>query len=232
MDKPDILYVYKHSGNGDELRYSLRSLKNIPHRFVFLSGDKPDWVSDAVIHIPNQEYDWAIMGNRFANAEAKWRAALEDERLSTDFIAMNDDFFFMEPMKELRMYQRDTPLPFKDTSTNYQVMLSKTREYLYRHNVNSPKNYELHVPMPMHKIKRLAISYLLQEDFRRGQIVMPRSIYGNVFRVEGKKIEDPKNVPLKRVEEFNFLSTDSGSFAGELGTYIKSRFPDKSIYEK
>lgn len=229
---PDILYIYKEEGDGEELRYSLRSLKNIPHNNVFISGDLPEWVSEKVIHIPPVKYEWAIMGNRFSNAEAKWRAALEYDKLAIHFIAMNDDFFFLQPINAMDTYQRDIPLPVRDSASSYQILLSKTREYLVKHNVINPKNYELHVPMPMHKIKRLAVSYLLERDFRRGQIVLPRSIYGNIFDVGGKKMSDVKSISVEEARDSVFVSTDNKSFNGPLGEYIKSVFPEPSEYER
>ena len=44
----DIVYLIKVDPENDseELRYSLRSLKNIPHQKVILVGEKPEWVTN------------------------------------------------------------------------------------------------------------------------------------------------------------------------------------------
>ena len=41
---PDIVYFVKPSEDNDELKYSLRSLKNLNHGQVYLVGYRPSWV--------------------------------------------------------------------------------------------------------------------------------------------------------------------------------------------
>ena len=52
MVVPDIYYpVIKSVNDNAELRFSLRSLKNIEHGNVYIVGYKPLWVKN-VIHLP------------------------------------------------------------------------------------------------------------------------------------------------------------------------------------
>ena len=53
LEQLDIVYVF-HTDSGDdsELKYSLRSLENLPHRRVFIIGDKPSFEVKNLIYIP------------------------------------------------------------------------------------------------------------------------------------------------------------------------------------
>ena len=90
----DIVYVYKQSGDGgQELKHSLRSLCNITHGKIFVVGDREDWFSDHIIHIPAEYSSPASM----VDTSFKWLQACNDPRVSDDFYAFNDDFFITEP---------------------------------------------------------------------------------------------------------------------------------------
>ena len=52
----DIVYFVKGSRKNEELRYSLRTLKNFPHRKVFFYGEFPDGlVPDRHIHVKQNQ---------------------------------------------------------------------------------------------------------------------------------------------------------------------------------
>ena len=42
----DIVYVVGENERNESLKYSLRSLKNIPHDDVYIIGHKPAWVKN------------------------------------------------------------------------------------------------------------------------------------------------------------------------------------------
>lgn len=230
-DIPDIVYVYKRGENDDELRYSLRSLKNIPHGTVFISGDCPGWAKN-IVHIPSQDYSWAVRGNPWLDQEAKWRAAVECNDVSENFLAFNDDFFIMKPLSHMPNIHRGRLKHSGGESfpQAYRQMLDRTSKYLTSVVTSTPINYEVHAPMLMNKHKRLIISVYLEENMRKGTIYAMRSIYGNVFNIGGRAVEDYKN-PSGIWAQLPFLSTTEESFQGELGEFIKSKFPDKGIYE-
>lgn len=231
QDLPDILYVYKDFGRSDELRYSLRSLKNIPHRNVVISGDLPDWVQN-VVHIPNKKHDWVIPDNRFLDAEGKFLTALESRELGEHYINFNDDFFVMQKIDKVPMFHMGK-LAWRKPDSSYRMMLARTGNILSNIGIMQPLNYELHLPMPMEKTKRLAINYFMQRNMKRGQVVCMRSMYGNVYEVGGKKKDDVKNLTDKAEIVNNiFLSSANDTFQQPLGQYIQLEFPEKSPYEK
>ena len=42
----DVVYCVKDDPDNEELRYSLRSLKNLPHQKVWIYGGGPKWLNE------------------------------------------------------------------------------------------------------------------------------------------------------------------------------------------
>jgi hypothetical protein len=86
-----VAYYVRRGDANPELRYSLRSLSNLPHGRVLIVGHKPAWVT-GVEH---------ISGNRRHSIEAN---AVDNLRLACSgldadrFVVMNDDFYIMSPL--------------------------------------------------------------------------------------------------------------------------------------
>lgn len=215
----------------DELRYCLRSLKNIPHGNVFICGDKPDFISDRVIYLPRK-----IRGKTAQlDCELNLRLALEDDRLSENFIYMNDDFMILKKITHLPAYQNGTIRDLIKSRPERQFIkynnsLSETAKYL--NNFDSPLSYELHIPMVMNKYDRLEISNDIMPILISGKTILPRSIYGNIFcdiceYRKDVKLYAENSQPIDKV----FLSTIERSFNGQAGELIKSKFKEKCEYE-
>lgn len=243
----DIVYPVKHDveNNSEELRYSLRSLKNIPHGKVFISGEKPDWIKN-VVYIPvSQDM------TKYENVENNIISAISDPRLSENFILMNDDMFIMRHMSALpcmnfgsmddviEAYERRYP-----EGSSYIDKMKHCSEVLKAMGVKNPICYELHTPMMFNKYKMLEMYKTADGGFN--SMAMRRSHYGNLYGVGGVRCEDvkiflePRNSPplynvnpQKYLDEQAFLSATGGAFKkGYLGDYIRSKFPEKSIYER
>lgn len=236
MSAPDVVYPLVRKSQYEELRYSLRSLENVPHGRVFIAGAKPDWLSDEVIHIPVPK----IAGEtRYQNAEKNWRNALSHPDLSEDFIAMNDDFFIMQPMPTIPYYHDgsiDEYIELReklgDTHENYLNGMRITSELCKQFHVKTPLGYTLHVPMLMNKYKRLALTTMMRDRTDNGEIVLMRTLYGNLFNVGGERIPDVKYYDDSYDETLPFLSTTDPAFKYErLGDFIRAKFPVKSQYE-
>lgn len=226
----DIVIPYIKSST-DELRYCLRSLKNIPHRNVFICGDKPDYISDKVIYLPRKSRGVSAQHD----CELNIRLALEDDRLSDEFIYMNDDFYIIKHIAGLPTYQNGTirqligsrpERPFM----KYNNSLRETVKYL--NNFDNPISFELHIPMVMNKNDRLEISNDILPILSKGKTVLPRSIYGNSFCDINEYRQDVKlytenEQPTDKV----FLSTIERSFNGIAGSLLKEKFKEKCEYE-
>ena len=90
MRKYDVVYFVRKGDQNEELRYSLRSLVNLPHRKVWIVGHTPAWVTGVE----------SIPGNVFRE---KWWNVVDNLRLAAlhvkaeQFVVMNDDIFLMRP---------------------------------------------------------------------------------------------------------------------------------------
>ena len=130
----DILYVVGTGSEWDnnELRYSLRSIakngKNIGR--VFLVGYKPEWVNDAVIHIPCDD----PYGQPHKNILHKVLTAAYHSSIGSHFIISSDDHYYMRPtdFNKLPIYYREKEIPEKvrDSWSIYCNSLHDTRNIL------------------------------------------------------------------------------------------------------
>ncbi|MEJ0072530.1 MAG: hypothetical protein WDN27_00310 [Candidatus Saccharibacteria bacterium] len=239
----DVVYLFKESEEHDsaELRYSLRSLKNVDHDKVFIVGEKPVWATN-VEYIPV-----AQTGTKGKNVARNLSVAVGTEAISEDFIMMNDDFFFMKPQSftgnlhwgPLRDIIARYGVRYEE-DTDYTRNMKQTLELLVSLGFDDPLCYELHVPMILNKTN---MRRMRQEV--SGPIYQFRSFYGNYFNVGGVQIEDVKifldprhNDPRYEEDPAGYLSAQTllsatgGSFArGLVGTYVRQRFSEKSPYE-
>lgn len=225
----DIAYCIKENGKNEELRYSLRSLINLPHDRVFIYGHIPKWVQN-VVERP--------MVQRGANKWEKTADSLlriaNDKELSDEFILFNDDFFVMTPQTELPYYfdrtleDRINDFRRKNMISAYTFRLGDAAKAL-KSKERPTVNYELHLPMVFNK-----------EKFRKLWELYPgigakRSLYGNTYGIGGIQRPDCKiyETYARPNPNIDFLSTTDVSFKnGAVGKEIKRRFNTKSNYEQ
>ena len=153
----DVVYILnkESQSNDDELMFSLRSLQKYMTDLgkVFIVGDCPDWIHN-VIHIPaKDEYS-----ERWKNCMHKVTLACKDDRLSDDFIFMNDDFYATD-------YFIGAELPF------YSI---KGRDG----GVNGPNWFECHRPMRFNKecFLKMPINVLSPGHW------FPKTFYANFYK--------------------------------------------------
>jgi len=230
----DVVYIVKEDENNEELRYSLRSLDNLPHRKVFVVGYKPSWVKN-VDHIPITQ-----SGQKYENVShtGVFRTVCGNSNVSNDFILMNDDFFIINKINNLPAYRRDHSIEYwikhyKDSGSNgpYIKTMINTEVFLKQLGFSQIDSYELHVPMVYNKEKYLA----LRSMYPNNKSLQMRTLYGNFYHLGGKRIEDVKvfNGKMGFSKESSFLSSLDETFEnGEVGRFIRSLFPIKSDYEK
>lgn len=225
MQHLDVVIPYRDSGT-DELKYALRSLKNIPHRNVFICGDKPDWVSDEVICLTKHGYGV----NAQHDAELNLRLALTDVRLSNQFIFMNDDFYILKPITSLPDYQTGTIRELIRRRQSAQFItycqaLEKTLSFVGP----DALSFELHVPAIMDKINRMHVSDEISPWLRLGDTLLPRSIYFNRYSERTERREDVKLYGFQPTLTLDdFLSTENDTNMD----VIRELFPEKSPYEQ
>ena len=196
----------------------MRSLKNIPHRRVFIVGEKPDWVMN-VVYIPVPQNM-----TKCKNVRKNIISAISDARLGDNFILMNDDMFIMKKMGKLpcmnfglmddviRLYECRYP-----EGSCYIDRLKMHNQTLKNSGVKNPICYELHTPMLFNKHKMLDMYRIIDN------IELTRSCYGNLYDIGGaccgdvKIFLEPKhNPPLynsdpkKYLDEQSFVSATGG----------------------
>ena len=223
----DIVYFVKESESNEELRYSLRSLKNFPHRFVWFYGGcpkglKPDY------HVKVKQ----DMPNKWQNVNKMLRMACTNPKISSSFWAFNDDFFVMKPIDKPTnyydgdMYKRIVTLEDKFKGiTSYSQLLRDCCKELEALGCET-KNYALHVPMLINKKKA-------KELFNISDFPGYRTLYANYFKIGGEQMKDVKITSMDReYKDSIYLSTDDDSFnKGAVGNQIREIFNQKCKYE-
>jgi hypothetical protein len=229
----DIVYVVRHAEDNEELRYSLRSLANLPHDRVWIAGYKPTWVS-GVGEIPTVQ-----SGSKWENSTGNLLAACLHPDVSERFVLFNDDFFVMHPIDAVPVLHRGPVSEVaaayaRNGESHYLTGMLETAALLRRLGHPDPLSYELHVPMTLDKARCAEVLGIPGQMGMRLRVLHKRTLYGNVEAVGGAETHDVK-VPYPASEwspEWTFLSTHESTFtAGTVGGYIRSRFPDPSPYE-
>ena len=233
--KLDIVYFLKE-GPSEELRYSLRSLKNFPHAKVWLYGSKPKWVTN-VNFVPAEQ-----TGTKWQNTSMMYEMVCKNPDITEDFVIFNDDFFILEPIKDLfYYYEGDLEARAEKTKkaktmwqtpnySRYGLLLKETNQWLLDHGYDN-KNYELHIPMVFNREKMLECL----KAFPEGGYAARRSLYANINKVRSRERVDCKvysmtRFPAKGIKEF--VSTTDQSFQrGSVGYWLKRYFTEKSEYE-
>jgi hypothetical protein len=93
----DLVYICR-DGDNEELRYSIRSaVANLPHDNIWIVGGKPDWYTGNFIRTKQN-------GLKFDNARNNLNTACRKYEISSDFVLMNDDFYFMDKIDKIEMF--------------------------------------------------------------------------------------------------------------------------------
>lgn len=224
----DVVYICR-SGDNEELRYSIRSVeKNLKFDSLWVVGSAPSWYTGNLIEVEPK-------GTKYAVARSNLKAIAKSDKISNDFVLMNDDFFIMQPMDSVQIWhggRLDDKLKYRKVIapySSYTGLLSETYTVLRRHGLRNALDYELHTPLPMTKPG-------LEAALPYGGLW--RSIYANMNNIGGEQHSDVKlyhpesnlYTEINNVETTPYLSSDDASFA-ILSYELNKRFPDPSSYE-
>jgi hypothetical protein len=226
----DYVYICR-DGENEELRYSLRSVEaNFPSGKIWVVGGKPSWYSGNYIRVRSTS-------SKQNNAIKNLSAIVQSDEIPEEFILMNDDFFVIKPVKEIKTYHggslKDKIVLRREITpgSRYPELLSKTYGFLQKIGVSEILDYDIHVPMKMSKTG-------LKESLSFG--TQWRSTYGNTYRLGGEKIEDVKVYGSGNLLElsydienlkYEYLSTDDTSFPIVWKKLLKDMFPSPSSVE-
>lgn len=224
----DVVYFVKDTATNEELRYSLRSLKNFPHGKVWFYGGCPDGLKPDY-HIKIEQ----DLPTKWANIFKMFKMACLNSDITKDFWLFNDDFFIMKPVKHGPnyycgdLYKRVVTLEDKHNGiTPYSQQLRYTLQELEGMGCTTI-NYALHVPMLINRKKGEELAKIISGP-------MIRCAYGNYFSVGGEDHQDFKIDSCTRpYKDGDYLSTNDKSFKyGVVGQQIREIFNDKCKYEE
>ena len=232
MEEPDVVYRLKPSRRNEELRYSLRSLANLPHGRVWTVGTtRPTWVAEDVGHIPSPERP----GTKWKNIVAALQGACAAAEVSSVFVLIDDDMFVMQPLEEMPVLHRG-PLEgvggYKGTST-YNRGIRETEDLLRELGCTDFLSYELHLPLPIVKARMGEALEIAQARRPKIRCLHSRTLYGNLWHIGGVQVPDCKVFGKQDYDGRTFVSTSDSSFANApIGKYVRARFPEPCIYER
>lgn len=222
----DVVYLVRPGDDNEELRYSLRSLVNLPHGRVWIAGHKPPWVT-GVGHIATDQ-----RGRKWANARRNLTAAIEHPDMPATFVLFNDDFYVIESTEEVPVLHRGTvadsiAVMRRDVGlSGYVRGLAATNRLLGRRGFAAPLCYSLHVPLPVDKAG-MREALRITSNAERYHL---RTIYGNLAGIGGTLADDCKARSGRPVPVGPFLSSSDSTFH-MVSDELARRFPDPSPYE-
>lgn len=232
--KPDLL-VYIRNGENEELRYALRTWeKNLKFNQIFVvSGSKPPkWLTQVEI-IKNH----TSLG-KVRQAYDNIRLGLEDPRISKNILLMMDDVFVLEPTEWKQNFNYNRGLltqqwgvgVAKHGEDAYTCQVRMTHEALKRH-IKNPLSFEEHAPFLFEKDKMKKLFDIYGDKIYQYLI---RSLYGNIYKTKTEYKPDFKALlcETKIPAGEPFVSSNDTTFRlGNVGSYIKHNFPNKSRFE-
>lgn len=201
---------------GAELRYALRSLKNLTNFTgdVYIIGDKENWFKN-IIHIPV----FRTRNKPYLDQVLKMQTACSLPAMGDTFIAYMDDLYLTETV-EAAIYFTGTLK--KNTNSYHQRTKQYTADKLQSMNLPTV-DYEAHAPMVVDRVKlNQTLRLILEDDMK--QMLQWRSMYGNMWDIGGQLFEDKKTKNL-HLKDGPIISTNF--YTKEL----EKLFPEPSKYE-
>lgn len=225
-------YVYTcRTGDNEELRYSIRSvIKNLPEGNIWVVGGKPNWYAGNFIDVPQT-------AGKYQNVRRSLQTICNTNQISDNFVLMNDDFFILNKLDSVPTFHggllKDKMHSYQDLNprSGYTMMIEETYSELLQMGIESPLDYELHIPMVMNK-------KLLRKSL--GSTSLWRSIYGNKYSIGGETMNDVKyyfsgamtdRSPNIKNNTLSYLSSEDRSFDMLLKTVLQKEFSDPSQFE-
>lgn len=219
----DCVIPYKTSFS-DEIKYCLRSLKNVPHGEVFVIGDKPK------LNVKHIAYEQTV--DIASNTLNIINLAVESEDISEDFIYIHDDMYILNPIKRIPVHHRGLYKAIigsyerRGVNNFYVQRMRKTYNKLLMLGIKEPICYELHIPFVINKTKWRNVAQHITPSLNK------LSMYGNLNHIGGSYIQDVKVRTRDWMPQGNFVSTHDTTFnVNRAGRKIAELFYEKSEYE-
>lgn len=218
-----------------ELKYCLRSVQKHLSNYgeLFIIGDKPKGIKD-YIHVPYVDDTRRVYKEK--NIYEKVMLACDDERVSGNFIYLNDDHFLNSDYeaKNFPFYYGDWPVK----TDMYKTTIDTTRNYLKaKYSTDNSFFYDVHCPMTVNKwIFRVLVSKL-DWNIKAGYCM--KSVYGNLMEPNGHiyypdlkiKYQHPPYELLDMVKNRLWFSTDDQARDSSTEGFLKQLYNVPSKWE-
>ena len=216
VSHPDIVYPVRRGDYNEELRYSLRSLVNLPHGRVWIVGHCPPWVKryDTVTRTGVRFWPRPQKESKYRNANAALVEVATEigNSLSSPFYLFNDDFYVMEPIEQVPLLHMGPLAKVIEhyrsrhhTGAYWRGMVASYR-LLQEHGISDPLSFELHIPMPIWRDPLLE-AWELGKSL---EVLHIRTVMGNLMGLGGEQVEDCKVYGRRTQDEVQgpFLSSN------------------------
>lgn len=245
----DIVYLWNHYKDGEELRYSLRALEKNGQNVsrVWLLGRKADWMSDDITEITYDSDRTLHKENDIT--KAIFTAAAVPE-LGNRFLICADDYYYIRPTDFDRypIYLKNNELQ-AEVSNNpkmggnlYQIAAVNTRALLMAAGLPYA-NYSEHACFPadkklMHEFAHLfRAAYLLERgilfDSAMANIIVDKTGEQPVRRKDNKILTAANyNDLLNQIGDTECFSTEEKFLNLGGREILRGLFPDKSVFER
>ena len=242
----DLVYIVKESDENDDLRYSLRSVeKFVPYDNIWIVGYKPKWVKN-VNYIPVKQ-----SGNKWNNSVKNILTACKCDKISENFVLMNDDFFAIKPISNLEESINVTLGLLKYSIKKHKPLQSRwgnafqyLQDLLRKMKIREPYyDYESHIPLMINRKIYLEVMdrQEVKDYMKTSKVLHKRSLYKNCSEntypkilEEDVKIEFDRDV-IKKIKVCDWLSVFDNqvnkSNYKRLNFLLQSLFPEKSKFE-
>lgn len=232
----DVVYLVG-PGEREQMRYSLRSLANLPHDIVWIVGCRPSWLAHGTKYLPVPRHPV-----KWQSAAANLRRACSYAPISPDFILMNDDFYIMDPVDEVEALHRGPIVEVhrravsKAGDSRYAAgMIESHRILTTVYDIKEPVHYGLHLPIVYNKyrlLETLDVSERLRDP--RVQATDIRTMYGNLTGLGGRQVEDVKlhKHQLGFQNDLPYRSTSPATWASSDTDFIRAAFQEPCGHER
>jgi len=219
-----------------ELVYALRSLQDKLklESEVFICGEKINSLQGLkYIHCKDEKgKEW-----KERNIYRKILAACNDDRVSENFIFMNDDHYLLEELETIPyLHKGELMDTMKKANVDYRRSLNHSRKYLLSQG-KPTLDYDTHFPIIYNKRKFSATFVCMNWEVPFGYVI--KSIYCNINGVPGEYGGDYKiHVPMKyhqlkeRLKNKKFFSTADGVMNTDMIKLLNELYGRPSSYEE
>ena len=258
--KVDVVYPFYGHDQAEDLKYSIRAMEQnfTTMNRLWIIGDKPDWMTDEVNHIPFDHIQKLPSHEDSKNrniAEKMARIAVTDG-ITPSFVYAADDHFILKPWsgddfrrrvlvrEDLNNYPKEFLNPKTrpvNELTEWQRAIWWTYDHLRAEGYYG-WNYETHTPKLVNKSE--LVETFMKFGTKYGKLLWQTAHFNMHWRVRKATMSDPSDIKAGFYESYSkrqiewkldrahFANWNDDGFTSDLRDAIMDRFPDKSRYEK